>query len=607
MLIWVFPASSVWGLVFVALVPWTVAIAAVDRAWIVHWVTFLFGWVFFLIALRWLEPVTGLGYVALGFYLAIYWPMVAWAIRTGLRVGVSPVWTLPIAWVATEFLRGWVMSGFPWLFLGHALYQFVPFIQIADFGGAYAVTFAIAMVNGALADILLQWLHRGDMPRRPVQCGIGIAMTVGVIVGTMLYGRVRLNESDLVDGPRIAVVQEDFPLVSVSPYGEHPYVMLARFLALGAQAAAEKPDLLAFPETAWSSTQNISFVELDKAAVDEMSAGTWSFGKTAHNLTSLFARGDYEAINKRLTQMDRFLERSVRDRLPDQKLPRLDPAGGPAIPVLVGSVSVDIFPENTYPRQKRSNSALFYGPDGEQSRKRYDKTHLVPFGEIVPFRNAVVLGMSFHWLYRALNKLSPFSFGGRIEYSLWPGAEFTVFNLEAGGRSWRYAVPICYEDVMPYVIRNFVWKDGKKRVDFLVNISNDGWFLHSNELPQHLGIAAFRAVENRIGFARAVNTGISGFVDPCGRTYSLVEKSGVTVGAGIVGYQVDNVKIDRRTTIYGLYGDWFAITCLVLAAPLWLGGIVTRWLMAIAARIRAWRSIGGTEPDDSDRLAQSGK
>ncbi|MFN0136480.1 MAG: apolipoprotein N-acyltransferase [Phycisphaerae bacterium] len=607
MLIWIFPSSEVWGLAFVALVPWTVAIAAVDRAWIVHWVSSLLGWIFFLIALRWLMPVTGLGYAALGFYLAIYWPMAAWAIRTGLRVGISPAWTLPVVWVSTEFLRGWVMSGFPWLFLGHALYPFTTFIQIADFGGAYAVTFAVAMVNGALADVILQFMRRSGSPRRPVQCALAAILTIGVVVGTILYGRLRLNEADLIDGPRIAVVQEDFPLVSVPPYGEHPYVMLARYLALGARAAAEKPDLIAFPETAWSSTQNISFVELDKAAVDEMSGSTWPFGKTAHSLTSLFARGDYEALNKRLSDLERFLNRNTRDRLPDHKLPRLDPAGGPPTPVLVGSVSVEILPQNTYPRQKRFNSALVYGPDGTQSRQRYDKTHLVPFGEIVPFRNATLLGINFHWLYRALNSLSPFSSGGRIEYSLWPGDALTVFQLNAAGKSWRYGVPICYEDVMPYVIRNFVWKDGEKRVDFLINISNDGWFLHSNELPQHLGIAAFRAVENRIGFARSVNTGISGFVDPCGRIYSLVEKDGRTVGTGIVGYRVDHVKIDRRSTIYGQYGDWLAIACLILTSALWLGGIVTRWLMAIAARLRAWRRNGGANTDESDRAAPTGE
>ncbi|RMF83513.1 MAG: apolipoprotein N-acyltransferase [Planctomycetota bacterium] len=222
-----------------------------------------------------------------------------------------------------------------------------------------------------------------------------------------------------------------------------------------------------------------------------------------------------------------------------------------------------------------------YDQHGQWSR-RYDKIHLVPFGEIVPFRNARFLGMSLHWLYRTLNRLSPFSDRGQVEYSLWPGEEFTVFELPMpDGSKARFGVPICYEDTVPEIPRRFVWESSRRRVDFLVNISNDGWFNHSAELEQHLAICTFRAVENRVGIARAVNTGVSGFIDPAGRLYSLVQVDGRLTGPGVVGYRVDHVKLDSRASLYGRWGDWFAVLCTLLTAALWLGGIMTRWVFAV--------------------------
>jgi apolipoprotein N-acyltransferase len=131
---------------------------------------------------------------------------------------------------------------------------------------------------------------------------------------------------------------------------------------------------------------------------------------------------------------------------------------------------------------------------------------------------------------------------------------------------------------MPYVSRRFViGPDGKKRVDFLLNISNDGWFLHSNELPQHLAICVFRAVENRVGIARAVNTGISGFIDADGRIHDLVaDVRGRYHGPGVDGYSVSNVEVDARRSLYSRIGDVFAVLCCVLWGLAYLDYLVAR-------------------------------
>ncbi len=586
-LAWIFPPHGLWPLAFVALVPWAVATCRAARAWLVHWLSFFVGWAFFLWCLRWLMPVTGLGYAALALYLALYWTLAAWAIRTARRHGISPIWSLPVTWVACEYLRATVMTGFPWLFIGHGLYAQLPLIQISDITGAYGVTFLAALVNGVLVELTLRRWPAPGARRSARQLQVGLVVTAVLLAGTLAYGIFRLRQIDFeqntaLRGPRVAVIQDDFPLVSTPPYGAHPYVILASYLALGAQAAQEQPDLVVFPETVWGAIQNLGFIAVERAAVDSAHADMWAWGKLCDDAVSAFARGDYARVNEIIGRLERDLRSPAADGLP-----RL-PAAGPPVAVLVGSVAIDQFPEATYPKVKRYNAVLVYDRDGRQRRERYDKRHLVPFGELVPFRQARFLGLDLHWLYRGLNKLSPFSDHGRIEYSLTPGREYTVFEMPAASRTYNFGTPICYEDTTPYVIRGFTWDGPRRRVDFLVNISNDGWFQHSYELPQHLAICAFRAVENRVGIARAVNTGGSAFIDPNGRIYSQVRTAdGRAFGPGVVGYDVQPVFLDTRSSLYGRFGDWFARTNLVLAALLWLGAIFERWVLATKHKLEA--------------------
>jgi apolipoprotein N-acyltransferase len=227
----------------------------------------------------------------------------------------------------------------------------------------------------------------------------------------------------------------------------------------------------------------------------------------------------------------------------------------------------------------KHNSAYLFPPDGSPPQ-RYDKTHCVYFGELVPFRFG-----RLRFLYLWMDSMMPFSSPG-YEYSLTEGTEYKIFEIDARDnpqQRYRFGVPICYEDVMPYLCRKFVTdpETGDKRVDFLVNISNDGWFLHSSELPQHLAICTFRAVENRVSIARAVNTGISGFIDSDGRIHDLVRTNGKVLGPEVRGYSVAAIGIDRRHSLYSRAGDWFAITCAVLSFLLYVDYVLVR---ALAAR-----------------------
>jgi apolipoprotein N-acyltransferase len=127
---------------------------------------------------------------------------------------------------------------------------------------------------------------------------------------------------------------------------------------------------------------------------------------------------------------------------------------------------------------------------------------------------------------------------------------------------YRLAVSICFEDTIPHVIReSFADHDGAAQPDVLINLSNDGWFHGSAELDMHLASGVFRAVENRVPLARAVNTGLSALVDGNGEIRESLAKE----SKGVLSV---TVPLDRRTSYYSRWGDWLGLTCLAISIGL---------------------------------------
>jgi apolipoprotein N-acyltransferase len=146
---------------------------------------------------------------------------------------------------------------------------------------------------------------------------------------------------------------------------------------------------------------------------------------------------------------------------------------------------------------EKFNAAILFRPD-QTAIDVYRKMHLVPFGEYLPFVDTLP------WL--AL--LTPYDRGAvpRLD----AGRDPTSVPLGAHS----LAVSICFEDTIPQVIvRFFREAKGGRQPDVLINLSNDGWFRGSSELDVHLAIGVFRAIENRVPLARAVNTGLTALVD----------------------------------------------------------------------------------------------
>jgi apolipoprotein N-acyltransferase len=180
------------------------------------------------------------------------------------------------------------------------------------------------------------------------------------------------------------------------------------------------------------------------------------------------------------------------------------------------------------------NSALLLTPSGAVAQ-RYDKVHLVPWGEYVPF------AWAFGFAKALTHEVGTFAPGG---------AERTP--LEVG--SHRYGVFICYESVYPHEVRQFALHGA----EVFVNISNDGWFGDSGAPWQHLNMARMRAVENHRWILRATNTGVTASIDPMGRVVTIAPRNHPLALDAPYGLMSD-------TTFYTRYGDWFPILCAIIS------------------------------------------
>ncbi len=179
-------------------------------------------------------------------------------------------------------------------------------------------------------------------------------------------------------------------------------------------------------------------------------------------------------------------------------------------------------------------SAMVFAADGQEIG-RFDKIHLVPFGEFVPFPKLLFFA---HKLTGAVSRFTP-------------GTERTTFRLNGH----RYGVFICYEAVFADEVRHFA----QLGAEVLVNISDDGWYGDTSAPWQHLNIARMRAIENRRWMLRATNNGVTAVIDPNGRVRQSIPRHQVDVLPAEYGFRDD-------VTFYTTHGDVFAWLCAILSS-----------------------------------------
>jgi apolipoprotein N-acyltransferase len=194
------------------------------------------------------------------------------------------------------------------------------------------------------------------------------------------------------------------------------------------------------------------------------------------------------------------------------------------------------------------NASFLISPRG-QLAERYCKRSLVIFGEYVP-------------LERALPFVKWFT---PITGSYTPGDRTVQFDL--GDLRAKTSVLICFEDIFPQLARGSVEDD----TDFLVNLTNDGWFGEGAAQWQHAAAAAFRAVENGLPLIRCTNTGLTCWIDANGRMRKIfADKNGSVYGAGFMTAEIPLLAAGekRAPTFYHQHGDWFGWACTAFAAIL---------------------------------------
>ena len=178
------------------------------------------------------------------------------------------------------------------------------------------------------------------------------------------------------------------------------------------------------------------------------------------------------------------------------------------------------------------NSAYLLSPSGEIKGK-YDKVHLVPYGEYVPLRNV------FPFVKKLTAGIGDFGTGAGY------------YPLSLGDK--KVGILICYEAILPFAARMYK----KRSAELLVSITNDAWFGTTSAPFQHFSMAIFRAVETRLYLVRAANTGISGIIDPSGK---IIAKTNIFQEDALKGY----IKFVKIPTFYAECGDILVLICFVL-------------------------------------------
>ncbi len=472
------------------------------------------GFAFWLLAIQWVrlsDSDAWLGWVAMALVLSLWWPVFLALGRLAVgRVGLPLMVVAPVLWVGLEFVRAYAFTGFPWYYLAHSQHRVLPLIQSADFAGALGLSLLIAGVNAAWVDLhtLLLPPAPDRRPRLTRSLTVRLAVLAVLLASNVAYGSYRIASAQFRPGPRLALIQSN--LIQRYKLKAEAAELLAIYQLLVDRAAeaTPRPDLIVWPETAYP----YGFVAIDPELSQD------DFAHQSRQLSSQMTPEGWLSKMKGVSEQLHVWTDNLN------------------VPMLVGTLTYNFHRDGA----AKYNSAMLVEP-GKSTVQSYHKLHLVPFGEYVP------LIETFPWL----TALTPYHGADAVVPSLSFGPGPVWFRLGP----YRFVAAICFEDTVPQVVRRFFDAPEAGTPDILLNLSNDGWFHGSEELDMHLAVSVFRAVENRVPLARAVNTGISAVIDGNGRVLAALPK----LHEGILA---QTIPLDDRISFYSTWGDWVGILCL---------------------------------------------
>ena len=496
------------------------------------WTWFACGMLFWTATLSWMPaivknngplPLVLLGWFGLAALCAGYFALFGWLhARTWrkVRAAGSGWWAVaaivvaePVLWAGTEWLRGWLFTGFAWNFLGTAVGAVPRLAASARIGGVYLVSALVVLVNGVFATLICRMVAqmrareegawnawgtpegRAGRLMRPLQTALPLAVALA------FHFAAASSSADGVEAAqmRVMLVQRNAPCIfSRRGKVENPYEVFGRLMA---SAKVARPDLVVWAESAM--TEFGTPLNGESAVVN---VARYFAGVTGG--AALMSGGDWWQMT--------------------------ESQNGPI-------------------RKVQNAAALYSGPGTNIFAQAYGKQHLVPFGEYIPFDK---------WI-TPLQRLSP------IGVSLWPG-EARVLRLERDdGRVFMLAPLICFEDTDPVLAR----RAARLGAQAIVLMTNDSWFSYSIEPVQHAAQAVLRAIETGLPVMRVGNSGVTGVISPSGSARWLEDGEGRAIvdAAGVMCETVP-VPARPRVTPYVRFGDWplgvfFALCLAFLFVP----------------------------------------
>ncbi len=378
----------------------------------------------------------------------------------------------PLLWVAVEFARDRI-TGFPWDLIGYAQIDNLTLARIAPWTGVFGLSLVIAAVN-------MLWAMPIARLRRTTTWSV--LLLAGILTAVATWLQFRNSGPPPAEATATAVLVQENLSVGTGAQQESREAMLTSFARLSQHpdfphqaSVTGPPNLVVWPESP------AAFLDSDQAYRD-------------------------------------FMEQLARSS---------------STPILADDLS--FAGRNSDGGYNLYNSASFFREDGSYGG-RYDKIHLVPFGEYVPYKPL------FFFAGHLLDGL-PFI----------PGTQRVLFDDH--GR--KYGAFICYESIFGDEIRQFVGQGAQ----VLVNLSDDGWYGDTSAPWEHLDMVRMRAIENNRWVLRSTNTGVTASIDPYGRVVDQMPRH-------VRGALLAKFDFIDGTTFYTRYGDWIAWICAVLTGVL---------------------------------------
>jgi apolipoprotein N-acyltransferase len=491
----------------------------------------LFGCGFFLCNLSWLSTVSGLGQLILASYLALFpalwgcvvsrWmnPWESQQARSGRFADAGHALLHAAAqaslWAGLEWLRGWLFTGFGWNGLGVAMHEQPVLAQWADLFGVSGLSWVMVFVPSVLLQVGRRMMADARVGRRRSHPDFLLALSL--LAGVFVYGVWCLaREAKLETFPlKVCLVQCAVPQVASRQLWSAEEIHLAYEEEVEqAMAAVEHSNHQAL-ERAVEKGEGEDLFYPDWLVLPEVAL-------TGRLMST--PEGDFAFWRETEESLEKF--RQVADWS-----------------ILLGMAELEGQSEQgmiTITENPRAwNSLVALDPEG--GMQRYQKKHLVMFGEYIP------LIEQLPWLKSIYEQQAGVRFEGAFDV----GQSIEPLPMSVRGKSFSVIPSICFEDTVPREARAFV----RQEPQVLVNVTNDGWFGYSAAAAQHFANAKFRAIELRRPLVRSANMGLCAVVSTTGHAQKLLDDKGQPF---VRGHLLATAKVPLKptSTLYQQYGDW---------------------------------------------------